>query len=550
MGGRWEGVAPAGVLALVCAVSALLLTVAPPRAELVEVDGISLDSHAAAELSNGGGSGQRAGSSALSMHLSHMNSKSINKLLKDNEKGEIDGISLDSRAMAELNGGAPAAHASHDSHAARKSKASSRAQRLLDEGKQELDSRQWKAAVRLFARAKRIWRRQNNEQYKWADSLEHDVLRLHPGAKPAGVHSAHTQTENPRPDMRTAVKQLSSGHAFRSLYGLLRDQHATEAAQRGEGVAKKAVQEAARVIAPYRSLMDASAPARTQALVQVKRSGKSKMDSAVALAEHELERKGKMELLHEKAKIVKMARQLARAAAAKATDSEVRLGAPPAQLLQGHPMSAPGAQLVQAPLQTWSSSVGPQGQQQEWTIAQGQSLAQGAGPDTALRPMSEYLQRQNREMESRVSFPGNEQHLPLTEQVHNALMRQVPAAAEKAIDERPALHRGAATPYERFHKRGRFHYDLDQVQPRYPSAAPPFAPQPPQATASEPSSPLEMREQVSGRSKVPVVNINLPHGQVVPPGQYYMDGSLVEDLAGHWDYVGKLVPASPRESAV
>ena len=134
MGGRWEGVAPAGVLALMCAVSALLLTVAPPRAELVEVDGISLDSHAAAELSNGGGSGQRAGSSALSMHLSHMSSKSINKLLKDNEKGEIDGISLDSRAMAELNGGAPGrgAHASHDSHAARKSKASSRAQRLLD----------------------------------------------------------------------------------------------------------------------------------------------------------------------------------------------------------------------------------------------------------------------------------------------------------------------------------------------------------------------------------------------------------------------------------
>jgi hypothetical protein len=29
-----------------------------------------------------------------------------------------------------------------------------------------------------------------------------------------------------------------------------------------------------------------------------------------------------------------------------------------------------------------------------------------------------------------------------------------------------------------------------------------------------------------------------------------MDGSLVQDLAGHFDYVGKLVPASPRESAV
>lgn len=540
-----------GAFAMVCTVSALLLTLSGgPQAELLEVDGISLDAHAAAQLSKGDTSGTRVGSSALSMHLSHMNSKSINKLLKNNEKGEIDGISLDSHAMAELSGGVPSDRAPHANHDARKSKASSRAQRLLDEGKQELDSRQWKAAVRLFARAKRIWRRQDNEEYRWADSLEHDVLRLHPGARPVGARSAHTPPAGSgRPDMRTAVKQLSSGHAFRSLYGLLRDQHAMEAAHHGEGVAKKAVEEAKRVIAPYRSLMDA--PARTEALAEVRKDKQSKLGSALASAERELERKGKMELLHEKARIVKMARQLARAAAAKAARSEVRLGAPPAQLLQGQPVQrAPGTQLAQAPSQEWSSSFGPQGQHQEWTIAPGQSLAEGP----TLKPMSTYVGRQNREMQSRLAFPANEQHLPLTEQVHNALMRQVPAAAENAIGERPSPRgEGAAapsTPYGRFHRRGRLHFDLDQVQPRYPSAAAPFAPQPPQVTEGGSRSPLKMREQVMGQNKVPVVNINLPHGQVVPPGQYYMDGSLVQDLAGHWDYVGKLVPASPRESAV
>lgn len=537
---------PCGLLVLVCALLAVALPRGPP-ADLLEVDGIALDSRAAAELSGGGSVAKRAGTSALSMHLSHMNGKNIDKLLKDNEKGEIDGIALDSHAMAELNGG-QLSHAAHARHAAdRKAKASSRAQRLLDEGKQDLDSRQWKAAVRLFARAKRIWRREDNDQYRWADSLEHDVLRLHPGAKPVRTHSVRAvhgrrTAEGARPGVRTAVKALSSGRAFRSLYGLLRDRHAMVAAHHGENVAKKAVEEANRVIAPYRSLLDA--PGRTQALAEVKKSGsKTKLDSAIASAERELERKGKMELLHEKAKIVKMARDLALAAATKAARSQVRLGAPPAALLQGQPQSA----LRQAPSRKWSSTAGPSGQEQEWSIAPGQSLAE---TQPTLQPMSEYVERQNNEMGRRVSFQANEQHLPLTEQVHNALMRQVPVAAEQAIDEHPSRSWSGATPNQRFHSRGRFHYDLDQVQPRYPDAAPPFPPQQAQAAGSQPSSPLEMREQVSGSSKVPVVNINLPHGQVVPPGQYYMDGSLVKDLAGHYDYVGKLVPASPRESAV
>ena len=82
------------------------------------------------------------------------------------------------------------------------------------------------------------------------------------------------------------------------------------------------------------------------------------------------------------------------------------------------------------------------------------------------------------------------------------------------------------------------------------AAKPPFPPlELPQADEKA-ASPLQMQQKTKGSSKVPVLNINLPHGQVVPPGQYYMDGSLVEDPVGHWDYVGKLVPTSQRESAV
>jgi len=556
------GRAASGIVALSAALgAALLIAMAAPSAPTllseVVVDGIPLDAHAAAELN--GGAEHRAGrSSAISMHLSHMSSKGIDKLLKDNEKGEVDGIALDSHAMAALGEG-DSAHAVHVSNAERKSAvAGSRAQRLLDEGKQDLDGRQWKAAVKLFARAKRIWRREGNDNYHWAASLEHDVLRQHPGARSARIavagHSGRS-AGGERYDVRAAVRKLSAGTEFRSLYGLLRDHRAVKAARHGESIAQKAVAEAKRVVAPYRSLLDA--PARTQTLAQVPaKGGLSSINSAVRAAEEEMERKGKMELLHEKAKIVQMARELARSAATRAVRSEVRLGSPPAILLAQQP---PRTRLVNGEdTQTWSSSSGPGGVEMMWPVpvAHGQSLASAAAEGDSKvakgvwRPVSEYVQRQSREMQQRVAFPADEEHLPVVEQVHNALMRQVPAAAEAAVDAKQRGLAPYATPYERFHSRGRMHFDLDQVQPRYPSYAPPFPPQPAHAAEQPPFSPLEMRKEASGKNKVPVVNINLPSGQVVPPGQYYMDGSLVQDLAGHWDYVGKLVPASARESAV
>lgn len=529
------------------------------RAQLLEVDGIPLDSRAAAELT--GRSGTDGRSSAISMHLSHMSPKSIDKLLKDNEKGEIDGIALDSHAMAELGGGMDKSSAHDSQEAHKKGKQSSRAQRFLDEGKQELDSRHWKAAVKLFARAKRIWKKEGNDQYHWADSLEHDVLRLHPDSKPVGnsFGGSHSGEGGARSSVRKAVKQLSSGHAFRSLYGLMRDQKASQVEQLGEGIAQKAVEEAKRVISPYRSLM--AAPARTQSLSEVRFP--SKIDLVISKAKKDLEREGKMELLHAKAKIVKMARELARAAASKAVRSEVRLGLPPAALEGKLP------QLAQVSPQRWISNSGLSSQQARWSTAQRQQSLSAEepasevalGPDGKVythMPISEYVQRQNAQMSRSLALPSDEAHLPLTEQVHNALMREVPAFAEAAVNDGSnsevtgggTLGPDAQSPYSRYHTRGRFHYDLDQVQPRYPLAAPPFSPLRAQAVEKVATSPIEMREQVSGKNKVPVININLPNGQVVPPGQYYMDGSLVEDGLGHWDYVGKLVPSSPRESAV
>lgn len=513
---------------------------------LLEIDGIELDAHAAAQLHGGGsGSGKdvAARSSALSMQLSHMGAKDINKLLKNNEHGEIDGIALDSHAMKELRGGGASHHARAAHSAHKHARSASHAQLLVDEGKQDLDSRQWKAAVKLFARAKRIWKREGSAQYHWADSLEHDVLRLHPGAA-AGSHTIstarHRAEEGRRPELRRAVNELSSGHAFRSLYGLLRDEHNVQknvkAAQTGESAAQQAVQEAKRVLAPYRSL-DA-APARTQALDQVKKGARTsaELDAAIAMAQKKLERTNKMQLLHQRAQIVKLARQLALAAENKAAQREVRLGNPPADLLRGQPqgagvgamagadVGASPAQLEQVPLQTWSSGAGPRGQKAQWSIQGGKTMAYAS--DTGA-------------------------HMPVAEQVHSAYVRQLQASGPGAG--KVATMAGgsdAQTPYERFHHRGRFHFNLDQEQPRYPSAAPPFPPlELPQADEKA-ASQLQMQQKTKGSSKVPVLNINLPHGQVVPPGQYYMDGSLVEDPVGHWDYVGKLVPTSQRESAV
>ncbi len=52
----------------------------------------------------------------------------------------------------------------------------------------------------------------------------------------------------------------------------------------------------------------------------------------------------------------------------------------------------------------------------------------------------------------------------------------------------------------------------------------------------------ESLRALSPNNQVPLVNINLPQGQKLAPGQYVMDGSLVPDATGSYDFVGNLVP--------
>lgn len=72
-----------------------------------------------------------------------------------------------------------------------------------------------------------------------------------------------------------------------------------------------------------------------------------------------------------------------------------------------------------------------------------------------------------------------------------------------------------------------------------------YSPQQMQTPATTASvAPQEELQQPLGSGDVPVVNINLPAGQRLAPGQYAMDGDLVPDQgqAGAYDFVGNLVP--------
>jgi len=90
-------------------------------------------------------------------------------------------------------------------------------------------------------------------------------------------------------------------------------------------------------------------------------------------------------------------------------------------------------------------------------------------------------------------------------------------------------------------QRGAVEYQYPQegaVEYQYPQGGEQGAVQQSLAAASAGARP-------EAKQAVPVINLNLPPGQSVPAGQYEMDGSLVEDLAGHWDFVGNLEPKGP-----
>jgi hypothetical protein len=60
------------------------------------------------------------------------------------------------------------------------------------------------------------------------------------------------------------------------------------------------------------------------------------------------------------------------------------------------------------------------------------------------------------------------------------------------------------------------------------------------------TSQSEQLSQINqNHAPVPVINLNLPPGEKLPPGRYALDGSVVPDAKGQLDFVGNLVPVSP-----
>ena len=55
----------------------------------------------------------------------------------------------------------------------------------------------------------------------------------------------------------------------------------------------------------------------------------------------------------------------------------------------------------------------------------------------------------------------------------------------------------------------------------------------------------QLAQKSQANSAVPVINLNLPSGEKLPPGRYALDGSVVPDAAGQLDFVGNLVRVSP-----
>ncbi|KAJ1495668.1 hypothetical protein T484DRAFT_1761590, partial [Baffinella frigidus] len=220
-------------VAAVCAACAILLVQRGPGGgdvALLEIDGIHLDENAMKTLGKGDGAASRA---RRTYDLSHDSSKQIDKVLVKHEKGMIDGISLDANAMKTLGSSAPAGGAASAPHG-KTPKGISRAQAFMNDGKHDLDKHRWSAAVNNFARAKASWKAKGDSSWRFADTLQKDVLRSHPvsgkvekaagdtqGAPPMGRHAKQVQT---------AMRQLSSGKTFRSLYGLMRSQGGGEPA--------------------------------------------------------------------------------------------------------------------------------------------------------------------------------------------------------------------------------------------------------------------------------------------------------------------------------
>eukprot|EP00960_Hanusia_phi_P032761 750049-Hanusia_phi.AAC.2 len=278
--------------------SIVVITRTSYGSSLLELDGIPLDKNAMSQLN---GDTERRPKSALSLIESHLSAKRINKLLEAHESGQIDGIPLDSHAMAKLDGGSSSrlAQASLQRPQTHR-KVVSRAQNFLNQGKQDLDEGRWKSAIKDFSRAKDIWKSEGNDKYHWAQTLKSDVLRAHPRSSTGSKHASSSKS----PAMNKAVRDISSGHAFRSLYGLMRERRALS---KNTDAVSSALKAAARGVEQAKKGYSVSlATAKTQQLAQISKNSEDvRMKKLIQEAERRLAKKEKQIIREEFKKIYK-----------------------------------------------------------------------------------------------------------------------------------------------------------------------------------------------------------------------------------------------------
>ena len=568
-------------VAVVCAVCAtVLVRVTAPRgsaAELMEIDGITLDSNAVRTL--GLSTGDDAQAKAREVYdLSHDSSKQINNVLVKHEKGNLDGIPLDANAMKALGTSAPEVRAAGGGSPpqSKRPKGISMAQGFMNDGKRDLDKHHWTRAVEMFNRAERVWKGEGSANWRFAQTLKKDVLRAHKVNKSidsSAVGSSSTPLGHHRLQVQKAMRQLSTGHAFRSLYGLMRSQK--------KRVGPKGPS------APYSQSMGA-VPLELHSASEAALKGlPQQLRSQVQAAKVRLARRGRMQLLHEEAArkqaLVQTALTETQAEAIsnsnrghlhqwlvqraqlynnpepaeeesppKVTASDLAQHRFEEMAAQAHRRVEKEGNLQQRAVQAQQNNMDTMYQRQLAWQQQRQYTADrwGASNETPLQQAGPHRDDRNHaaagpplalSQEAPASYQSLVQGNPLSPQRLAAAGEQV--GGDAAAQQAARLGASAAARAQQLEQQGVAESPLVQAPPDGlldGEASQLYA-----ATGSEEggNSPYQIAERgVTGSSSVPVINLNLPAGQKVPPGQYRMDGHMVLDMNGHWDFDGQLRP--------
>jgi hypothetical protein len=412
---------------------------------LLEVDGIPLDSNAAAVL------GGRQSRRTRGFGPPDPN----DKMLHAQEAGELDGIALDKNAASLLKEH-PTLHLKTFSalptvkHVIRRrAGVNVPAQRYLESGEADLSAGMYGSAVRLLKKARRLWKGQHSGNSHFAETLIYDIEKAHPtadhsrhlGPTTSNYMKATSNRGRITEGMRSAAKKLSNGKEFRSLYGLMRDQH-----HENRGSAESEF-----------SPQSGSHSARTTLLSEKKQNPHSDrlaslIRNELSRAEKQLVRHNKMILLHEKDEILKSAKNLVSTSSHQPS------------------LEQPVGSLAAAPVLSWSSNQVPPSLKLAWNpTTQLSAEPAGLSPPAASQPP----QYDNPQQQQTISTKDSQQ-----------------------LAEKP---------------------DYNQ----------------------------ELAQKAEGNPPVPVINLNLPPGEKLPPGRYALDGSVVPDAAGQLDFVGNLVRVSP-----